>query len=240
MKLNTYLFIATTAVALTLSACGDDGDSQASSSAAASTSSKAIVSTTVRTTTRTHAPSTAAEHTSKAKPKPANVAKPAQQAPRQQPAPATTQAPVTTPTPTPAPATTTEAAPVLPSDEPLAATEVIDNLSWAGYDCSGSCTKTVDGVQYTVSVSENQVNLKVQETGEETALHPHFSTIISEVGAALDNREFGDLSWDAIAGWANSNADDSSHSQSSGSWNVSVGYGDAEGARNRNLVISRG
>ncbi len=116
----------------------------------------------------------------------------------------------------------------------------VSGLSAAGYTCSSeTCTRTESGVTYTVSLSEDELEAEVRETGSQTALHPHYDTLLRELGEAVEPGRYAGMDWDAIREWANAHADSDDHDTTAGDWTVSARFDDTSGQRARQLVITR-
>lgn len=116
----------------------------------------------------------------------------------------------------------------------------VSGLSAAGYTCSSeTCTRTEAGVDYTVSLSEDELEAEVRETGSQTALHPHYDTLLRELGQAVEPGRYAGMDWDAIREWANAHADSDDHDTAAGDWTVSARFDDTSGQRARQLVITR-
>ena len=116
----------------------------------------------------------------------------------------------------------------------------VSGLESAGYECGdGTCTRTESGVDYTVSLSEDELEAEVRETGSQTALHPHYDTLLRELGESVQPGQYAGMDWDAIREWANAHADSNDHDTTAGDWTVSARFDDTTGERARQLVITR-
>lgn len=124
--------------------------------------------------------------------------------------------------------------------EAIDVAQSVSGLSAAGYTCSSeTCTRTEAGVDYTVSLSEDELEAEVRETGSQTALHPHYDTLLRELGQAVEPGRYAGMDWDAIREWANAHADSDDHDTTAGDWTVSARFDDTSGQRARQLVITR-
>lgn len=73
-------------------------------------------------------------------------------------------------------------------------------LEGMGYQCDDDddCTKTEGAIIYDVDIDDDSVDAEVQGNND---LDQHFETILSDVGTAFGEYDFGGASWDEIQTW---------------------------------------
>ena len=73
-------------------------------------------------------------------------------------------------------------------------------LEGMGYQCDDDddCTKTEGAIIYDVDIDDDSVDVEVQGNDD---LDQHFETILSDVGTAFGEYDFGGASWDEIQTW---------------------------------------
>ena len=73
-------------------------------------------------------------------------------------------------------------------------------LEGMGYQCDDDddCTKTEGAIIYDVDIDDDSVDVEVQGNGD---LDQHFETILTDVGTAFGEYDFGGASWDEIQTW---------------------------------------
>lgn len=107
-------------------------------------------------------------------------------------------------------------------------------LEGLGYQCDGDddCTKTDGAFIYDIDIDDDSVDAEVQGNGD---LNPHFETILSDVGTAFGDYDFGGSTWDKIQTWALGAGDD----QETVIGNVELDHdlGEDDGVPNRELSI---
>lgn len=73
-------------------------------------------------------------------------------------------------------------------------------LEGMGYQCDDDddCTKTEGAIIYDVDIDDDSVDVEVQGNDD---LDQHFETILTDVGTAFGEYDFGGASWDEIQTW---------------------------------------
>lgn len=73
-------------------------------------------------------------------------------------------------------------------------------LEGMGYQCDDDddCTKTQGAIIYDVDIDNGSVDVEVQGNDD---LDQHFETILTDVGTAFGEYDFGGASWDEIQTW---------------------------------------
>lgn len=73
-------------------------------------------------------------------------------------------------------------------------------LEGMGYQCDDDddCTKTEGAIIYDVDIDNDSVDVEVQGNDD---LDQHFETILTDVGTAFGEYDFGGASWDEIQTW---------------------------------------
>lgn len=73
-------------------------------------------------------------------------------------------------------------------------------LEGMGYQCDDDddCTKTEGAIIYDVDIDDDSVDAEVQGNND---LDQHFETILTDVGTAFGEYDFGGASWDEIQTW---------------------------------------
>lgn len=73
-------------------------------------------------------------------------------------------------------------------------------LEGMGYQCDDDddCTKTEGAIIYDVDIDDDSVDVEVQGNDD---LGQHFETILTDVGTAFGEYDFGGASWDEIQTW---------------------------------------
>lgn len=73
-------------------------------------------------------------------------------------------------------------------------------LEGMGYQCDDDddCTKTEGAIIYDVDIDNGSVDVEVQGNDD---LDQHFETILTDVGTAFGEYDFGGASWDEIQTW---------------------------------------
>ncbi|MDN5706693.1 hypothetical protein [Corynebacterium casei] len=73
-------------------------------------------------------------------------------------------------------------------------------LEGMGYQCDDDddCTKTEGAIIYDVDIDDDSVDVEVQCDDD---LDQHFETILTDVGTAFGEYDFGGASWDEIQTW---------------------------------------
>lgn len=73
-------------------------------------------------------------------------------------------------------------------------------LEGMGYQCDDDddCTKTEGAIIYDVDIDDDSVDVEVQGNDD---LDQHFQTILTDVGTAFGEYDFGGASWDEIQTW---------------------------------------
>lgn len=73
-------------------------------------------------------------------------------------------------------------------------------LEGMGYQCDDDddCTKTQGAIIYDVDIDDDSVDVEVQGNDD---LDQHFETILTDVGTAFGEYDFGGASWDEIQTW---------------------------------------
>lgn len=73
-------------------------------------------------------------------------------------------------------------------------------LEGMGYQCDDDddCTKTEGAIIYDVDIDDDSVDVEVQGNDN---LDQHFETILTDVGTAFGEYDFGGASWDEIQTW---------------------------------------
>lgn len=73
-------------------------------------------------------------------------------------------------------------------------------LEGMGYQCDDDddCTKTEGAIIYDVDIDDDSVDVEVQGNDD---LDQHFKTILTDVGTAFGEYDFGGASWDEIQTW---------------------------------------
>lgn len=73
-------------------------------------------------------------------------------------------------------------------------------LEGMGYQCDDDddCTKTEGAIIYDVDIDDDSVDAEVQGNDD---LDQHFETILTDVGTAFGEYDFGGASWDEIQTW---------------------------------------
>ena len=107
-------------------------------------------------------------------------------------------------------------------------------LEALGYQCDGDddCTKTDGAIIYDIDIDDDSVDAEVQGNGE---LDQHFETILSDVGTAFGDYDFGGASWDEIETWAMSASED--QETRIGTIDLEHDLGDDDGVPTRQLGI---
>ena len=107
-------------------------------------------------------------------------------------------------------------------------------LEGLGYQCDdhNDCTKTEGANIYEIDIDDDDLDAEVQ--GNED-LSRHFETILSDVGTAFGEYDFGGSNWDEIQTWALSAADD--EETVIGNVELEHDLGDDDGVPNRELSI---
>lgn len=79
------------------------------------------------------------------------------------------------------------------------------NLEQAGYTCDkdDDCTRTADAATYKVDFDSDSVSATV--TGASNDREKHIDAVLSDVGVALGEYDFGETSWTEIKEWTLSN-----------------------------------
>src|SRR5690625_129333 len=80
-------------------------------------------------------------------------------------------------------------------------------LEGMGYQCDDDddCTKTEGAIIYDVDIDNDSVDVEVQGNDD---LDQHFETILTDVGTAFGEYDFGGASWDEIQTWGIEAGDD--------------------------------
>ncbi|MGO1733460.1 MAG: hypothetical protein ACTH0O_05600 [Corynebacterium casei] len=73
-------------------------------------------------------------------------------------------------------------------------------LEGMGYQCDDDddCTKTEGAIIYDVDIDDDSVDVEIQGNDD---LDQHFETILTDVGTAFGEYDFGGASWDEIQTW---------------------------------------
>lgn len=107
-------------------------------------------------------------------------------------------------------------------------------LEGLGYTCDDDddCQKTDGAIIYDIDVDNDSVDVEVQGNND---LDQHFETILSDVGTAFGDWDFGGASWDEIETWALEASED----QETVIGNVEVDHdrGEDDGTPTRDLSI---
>ncbi|PQM73423.1 hypothetical protein [Corynebacterium sp. J010B-136] len=74
-------------------------------------------------------------------------------------------------------------------------------LEGMGYQCDDDddCTKTEGTIVYDVDIDDDSVDAEVQGNNN---LDQHFETILTDIGTAFGEYDFGGASWDEIQTWS--------------------------------------